>query len=38
MKNKWQYPTPGIQKHVKMRNTRNGAKIHIGIIKGELYL
>ena len=30
--------TPGIQKHVTMRNTRNRAKVHIGIIKDELYL
>ena len=29
--------TPGIQKHVTMRNTGNRAKVHIGIIKGELY-
>ena len=31
-------PTPGIQKHVTVLNTRNGTKVYIGMIKGELYL
>ena len=30
--------TPGIQKHVTVLNTRNGTKVYIGMIKGELYL
>ena len=30
--------TPGIQKHVTVFNTRNGTKVYIGMIKGELYL
>ena len=29
---------PGIQKHVTLLNTRNGTKVYIGMIKGELYL
>ena len=32
------FNTPGIQKHVTVLNTRNGTKIYIGMIKGELYL
>ena len=30
--------TPGIQKHVTVLNTRNGTKVYMGMIKGELYL
>ena len=32
------FTTPGIQKHVTVLNTRNGTKVYIGMIKGELYL